>query len=655
MSFLHVAAKFIFMLLCTQTLWGQVVYHEDFQSQSIPPGYILINADGQTVSAGLMQGSKEAWMIGRHPGIDPNNFFAMTSSKYGNRIQADDWMILPSIAIPAGAVLRWKARSSAIDPNAWERYEVLLSVGDRTDTTSFLPVFHETVPYFDQATQNPWFDREIDLSAHAGENVAVAFRGRGVEGFLLFIDDIEIRVLTSNDAAVTQLQLPAYTLNASEPVTAIVKNVGSQEINSLRLQYQLHETTQTEIEDIAGLTLKPGQSTAFVFPVPAGLPAPGRYNIECSILQVNGAADTNPVNDTVRTRVIVVEEAAPKRVLFEKYTGTWCGHCPKGDVVLKSLTVADGVLIKVAVHNSDPMAYANADSITGNFAAGYPSASFDHVRFPGRTRPGIVYLDGWQDYLDVRVDAIVPLRVDAVAAMTADASELCVDIDVSFLGAADGPLLVNAYVIEDSVYRGRTYDQRNYANNDAQWPDLFGLGDPITPFYHRNVVVNMMEGPWGTPLTSDLELQRGERIVKRLCTAVAPEWTTERLSVAAYVAVVRGNHFEREILNSVHVPVSLLTSLREPAAIVRHELHSVYPNPARDGLTLRYDMSRRGAVRFDIIDALGRTMTSFDGGVRESASYTQVLRQLPGVSGWYGLRMYVDGMPAGFRMFMIHE
>jgi len=646
----------IFYVLSTASQ-GQIVYREDFQSQRIPHDYILINADGQTVSAGLMQGSTEAWDVGRHPGIDPNNWFAMTSSKYGNRVQANDWMILPSIRIPEGAVLRWLARSSAIDPSSWESYEVLLSTGDRSDTSTFTPMFYEAVPYFDANTQNPWFAREVDLSTYAGEDVAVAFRGRGIEGFLLFIDDIEIRVLSTRDAELVTAFHQAYTLKNHEVLSVRIANSGSETISSLRLRYSIHETGQDEIQDLSGLNLEPGQYLDHEFIVPLALPNPGRFNILCHILNVNDQQDMNAVNDSIRTRIIVLERAAEKAVLFEKYTGTWCGHCPKGDVALKNLTWPGESLIKVAVHNSDVMAFAEADSITGKFAAGYPSASFDHVRFPGRVRPGIVYTEGWQGFLDSRLAAVVPVELNVAAWHNALRNELHVDVESVFLGAADGPFVLNVYVIEDSVYRGSAWNQRNYANTDPQWPDLFGLGDPISPFYHRNVVMRMLGGPWGEYLTSDVEVESEHRAARTFRVALDEEWNKDRLSVVAYIAVDRGDRFQREILNTVTTPVLFPTFVEATSVLPStHGINKIFPNPASGGnTTVCFSLAERGSVRLDIHDLLGRRVQSLALGAWPAGEGRVTLRDLPRPSGKYLVRLFVDGIAYGSRLFIVHR
>lgn len=62
-----------------------------------------------------------------------------------------------------------------------------------------------------------------------------------------------------------------------------------------------------------------------------------------------------------------------KNVVLEEVTGTWCGYCPRGIVIMENIveSITDGSIIPVAVHSGDAMAkdsWANVAAIAGGKA-----------------------------------------------------------------------------------------------------------------------------------------------------------------------------------------------------------------------------------------------------------------------------------------------
>jgi hypothetical protein len=76
----------------------------------------------------------------------------------------------------------------------------------------------------------------------------------------------------------------------------------------------------------------------------------------------------------------------------------------------------------------------------------------------------------------------------------------------------------------------------------------------------------------------------------------------------------------------------------------------VFPNPARDGATVRYALAEAGAVRLDVIDALGRVVQTAVGGVQEAGRHEVVLdgRRLP--AGVYTVRLRAGARVSTRRM-----
>ena len=70
----------------------EIIYQEDFEANSIPDGYIIVDRDGYTVHPNVGWVNNDAWIF--------ESGSAISTSWYTSAAASDDWMITTEIALP---------------------------------------------------------------------------------------------------------------------------------------------------------------------------------------------------------------------------------------------------------------------------------------------------------------------------------------------------------------------------------------------------------------------------------------------------------------------------------------------------------------------------------------------------------------------------
>lgn len=129
------------------------------------------------------------------------------------------------------------------------------------------------------------------------------------------------------------------------------------------------------------MTMAPGTEFYFGYPVAGELRVPGvetagSYTLDLSVEKVNGEA--NALSDARVPLALYVCSSRPEhRPLFEEYTGTGCGYCPRGALGMEKLKQMYGDrFVGVAYHVSDIMSIAEIEDYP-NYAPAQPDAFID--------------------------------------------------------------------------------------------------------------------------------------------------------------------------------------------------------------------------------------------------------------------------------------
>lgn len=111
------------------------------------------------------------------------------------------------------------------------------------------------------------------------------------------------------------------------------------------------------------------------FAIPTTAPAhAGCYYNDIQVVEVNGATDGYPADNSITTQLLALAESYPRKVVMEEFTGTWCGWCPRGMVGIECLQRDyPNDFIAIAVHGGDTYEAQTYAPIL-NSVSGFPSA-----------------------------------------------------------------------------------------------------------------------------------------------------------------------------------------------------------------------------------------------------------------------------------------
>lgn len=186
---------FIVAAIMSSTLFAQALdlpFYEDFESSmQIPSAFTLINVDGNTPASAPASLADSAFIV--RYSDDMESQVAYGVSYYDPDAGADDWLILPRLALTTNPKLSWKALSLTSSGDYPDTYQVLVSTTD-AQTGSFSSLF-EVEEEVSLASGGAGVQkRSLDLSAYAGQEVYIAFRlmTPSPGGDRLGIDDIRV-------------------------------------------------------------------------------------------------------------------------------------------------------------------------------------------------------------------------------------------------------------------------------------------------------------------------------------------------------------------------------------------------------------------------------------------------------------------------------
>ncbi|OJX55812.1 MAG: hypothetical protein BGO88_02365 [Flavobacterium sp. 38-13] len=184
------------ILLLSLTLLGfnqaaksQIVFQENWDGAGPGiAGWTLYNVDNKTPNAAV-NFVNAAWIS---TGEEFDNKVAMSTSYYTPVGASNDWLVSPSIAIPAGSSrLYWDAK--AYDATYRDSYKVFISTSGNAVANFTTQLFAQGDGTTGASGENTaWTRRFVDLTAYAGQNVYIAFQNFSNDMFLLGIDNIHV-------------------------------------------------------------------------------------------------------------------------------------------------------------------------------------------------------------------------------------------------------------------------------------------------------------------------------------------------------------------------------------------------------------------------------------------------------------------------------
>lgn len=258
-----------------------------------------------------------------------------------------------------------------------------------------------------------------------------------------------------------------------------LQSLGAEGVQSIDFDYEVGTVKGTGHADLADAipNIYAAKRSATI-ELPA-MSEKGTYPVKVTISKVNGKANGKS-SDYAQT-LKVYSRDTNHRTVFEEYTGTWCGYCPRGFAALEIMNrLYPDKFIGVSYHNTDPMCVTDTvDRYPSDVASvGYPSAFLDRQ----------YYIDPYYGFGSTKFEAdaawlsvtkqLAPVGISVKAAFNSDAHTIkatattfCVDPErsagckVEYLLVADS--LHGSGSTELNNGGTSTWTQSNYLAEDA--------------------------------------------------------------------------------------------------------------------------------------------------------------------------------------------
>lgn len=227
---------------------------------------------------------------------------AQSESWNGAALTPNNYLISPQIDLTsASGTIFLKYFVAGQDPD-WEseHYGVMISTTG-TAVGDFSMLYQETLPIVGDVIT--YFERSLDLSAYAGQNIYIAFRHFAcTDMFRLNLDDVSVYQETTTDGAITGVVAPTNesgcTLTASENVTVTIFNNGGVALTGFQASYSINGGAP--VTETVSASIAPATSYDFTFATTADFSTLGYYDMDFD-LSITG--DANAANDSWSSHV----------------------------------------------------------------------------------------------------------------------------------------------------------------------------------------------------------------------------------------------------------------------------------------------------------------------------------------------------------------
>ncbi len=164
-----------------------------------------------------------------------------------------------------------------------------------------------------------------------------------------------------------------------------VRNPASNDVNSFEVTTTAGTTAPVAKTITLDQALAPNQMATYTIPE-AVFESNGSQTLTASITKVNGKA-TDRVS-SISTTVMVYDNGFDRNIVVEEGTGTWCGWCPSGTVMLEYMTrTYPDRMFGIACHQGDAMSIPAYQGFIADNFSGFPASLTNRVvdHSPGTT------------------------------------------------------------------------------------------------------------------------------------------------------------------------------------------------------------------------------------------------------------------------------
>jgi hypothetical protein len=305
-----------------------------------------------------------------------------------------------------------------------------------------------------------------------------------------------------------------------------------------------------------------------------------------------------------------LSNAQVKKVILEDFTGTWCGWCPEGTVIIEDLLATyPTTFIPVASHIGDALEIPDGAAIdAGLNVTSYPNGAVDRNKFPSQAKISMSRSQ-WASSFNTRaaMTAIVSVGFSNIK-ITGATYSAKVNVKFTTKPTAGIPLKMNVYLTEDSIAATGIYEQDNYSSA------VQSGASPLANWYHNATLRQALGGAWGYATVIPATPVVGTTYSQDISFTIPATWNKDHINVIAFVAYDgAAASYQKEILNAEQFPLKLWAK----AASIKNELPenqletSIYPNPAKNNSIIKtsFTLKEDATVTMQVINSLGQVIS----------------------------------------------
>lgn len=593
------------------TLYGsaQTVFSEDFEGGSFPAGWT------QETDA-----SDGGWLVGDAGSLSSTSFpfeehttFIATNDDACNCDKSNDFIYTPSIDISSLANPFLKAAVYYFEGtyDATENLTVEASTDGGTTWAILVDLGYESTS---------WRTEFIDLSDYAGEtDLIIGFRYSDGNGWLYGagIDDVEVfeADLTTVSASLGSSYLGSnidnipevfngytnYLTGKTMVVNGVINNLAMAPITSFDVTYT--RGTDTYTQSYTGVSIGAGSTYSFIMDTPLSINE-GSNDVTVTLENINGGTSGDDPADNSKTASVNGVSAKPGRlVVAEEATGSWCGWCVRGNVLMEYMydNYSEN-FFGITVHNGDPMVVSEYD---GGFAASaFPNAKIDR--------------QGWIDPLEFETAYIDRISVEPEVLMSQEVSwdeatrTATVTSLLNFVEQMDGNYRIAVVFTEDEVVgTGSSWNQSNYYAGGAYGPmggyESLPAYVPATTIPYHHVARAIIGGFNGEEGSVPAENAPGSYHAYTTTYEVPADYNWDNMHVVTLLI----NYSTKKIINAASK--SNFTAIDDISNITGI---SIYPNPANDYSLIRVNIAEPQELTITVSDISGKVVVSNNYGIQ---------------------------------------
>jgi len=281
----------------------------------------------------------------------------------------------------------------------------------------------------------------------------------------------------NNNAVMDEINVPLFLEAGDVEITGEFRNKGVNTIASIDVNWTINDGT-VNTKSLSSLSIASHETYDFTHDVVwVASDLLTTNDLKVWISNINGTVDDVPENDTVSSKIFILDEVAEKRVLIEHFTNASCPPCasqnPKLDALLEE-KLNEWQVTHVAYHTwwpgTDPMWDFNV-AVSPN-----PDLDSNRVRYYGVGGVPNVVLSGNkfqgapigvnQEMIDA--DWKRPGLFNVTTDLTYANDSVYVDVDlVSLADFNEGELVAHVLLVED-----KSYDSAPGSNGETEFPDV---------------------------------------------------------------------------------------------------------------------------------------------------------------------------------------